>query len=283
MPTRQKRRASRARPGQSQSASGLTRVKLSPRIVSEMIAGRRVSFPTLPNEQDNGVIRKLLTAGLGDLHVDQFGRLLHQDGRSNDRRNMLLLRVALIQVYLDAAHARQYARAAENDIASARAALGSLTAAITRLGEVRPKRQRGVAGLFGSPLDDVKGLDELNEFGSRCWQIQLDLVPFAEKLDDLITTETAKSKASKAGERKKRLRFLVEELAEWWSAATGLSIAPYVQAKRLDHRPAFVVGRRGLFVEFAQALLCEIDEFTTPEVISAITNVHESFIRKRVN
>jgi hypothetical protein len=245
-----------------------------------MIAGRRVTFPTLPNEHDNGVIRKLSTAGLGDLHVDQFGRLLDQNGRSNDRRNILLLRIALIQVYLDAAHARQHARAAENDIASARAALGSLTAAITRLGEVRPQRQRGVAGLFGSPLDDVKGLDELNEFGSRCWQIQLDLVPLTEKLNHVITAETAKSKTGKGGERRKRLRILVEGLANRWRAETGLSIAPYVQAKRLGQRSAFVLGRSGLFVEFAQALLCEIDEFTASEVISAITNVHEESLKR---
>jgi hypothetical protein len=240
-----------------------------------MIAGRQI-IPTLPNEHDNAVIRRLSTAGLGDLPIDQFGRLLRKEGHSNDRQSIIALRLALIRVYFDAADARQHARAAGKDVASARAALGSLKAAIRRLGEVRPKRQRGVAGLFGSPLDDTKGSDELNEFGSWCWQIQLDLVPIAQALDRLISAETAKSKTGKAGERKKRLRILVEGLANWWKAETKMSIAPYVQAKRLDHRSAFVLGRRGLFVDFAQALLCEIDEFASSEVISTITNVHES-------
>ena len=211
MPARPKRRAARARRVRNrQSASSPTQVKLSPRTVSKMIAGRRVIFPTLPNEHDNAVIRRLSTAGLGDLPTDQFGRLLRKEGHSNDRQSILALRLALIRVCFDAADARQHARAAEKDVASARVALGSLTAAISRLGEVRPKRQRGLAGLFGSPLDDTKGSDELNEFGSRCWQIQLDLVPIAQALNLLIGAETAKSKTGKAGERKKRLRILVE-------------------------------------------------------------------------
>jgi hypothetical protein len=130
----------------------------------------------------------------------------------------------------------------------------SLKAAVAGLGEVRPRRQRGIAGLLGKPLDDIKGLDELNEFASRCWKIQLDLVPIAQELDDLITAEATKSKLGERGERKKRLRILVEELANWWNSATKRSIAPYVQAKRLDHRPAFVLGRRGDFVEVALAL-----------------------------
>jgi hypothetical protein len=140
-------------------------------------------------------------------------------------------------------------------------------------------RQRGIAGLLGSPVDDIKGLDELNQFASKCWKIQLDLVPIAQALDKLITAEIAKPKLGGSGERRKRLRILVEELAKWWNSATKKSIAPYVQAKRLDHRSAVVLGRRGDFVELALALFCEIDEFKSSEVISAITNVHESSLK----
>jgi hypothetical protein len=48
-----------------------------------------------------------------------------------------------------------------------------------------------------------------------------------------------------------------------------------VHAKKLDHRPALVIGRRGPFIDLARALFCTIDEFTESEVISAVTNVHE--------
>ncbi len=74
---------------------------------------------------------------------------------------------------------------------------------------------------------------------------------------------------------------LVEALANWWRSSTVKSLAPYVHAKRLDHRPAFVVGRRGPFVEFAQAVFSGTDEFKKSEVISTVTNVHESQLPKR--
>src|SRR6476659_1471386 len=70
-------------------------------------------------------------------------------------------------------------------------------AALRGLGEVRPKRQRGVIGSFGSPLDDIKGTEELNEFGSSCWQLQFDLEPIAKALDHLITAEIKKPRSSK--------------------------------------------------------------------------------------
>ena len=102
---------------------------------------------------------------------------------------------------------------------------------------------------FGSPVNDPKGLDELNEFGSRCLQVRMDIVPVMMALSRAIENENTKSRPGKAGERKKRLRTLVEALANWWRSLTEKSLAPYVHAKRLDHRPAFVVDRRGPFVE----------------------------------
>jgi hypothetical protein len=119
------------------------------------------------------------------------------------------------------------------------------------------------------------GLDEFNEFGSRCWDAKLKVVPIAQVLSQLIEAEVTKPKPAKSGERKKRLRTLVEGLAVWWRSVTGKSLSPYVHAKRLDHRPALVVGRRGPFIDLAQALFCKIDEFSESEVISAVTNVHE--------
>jgi hypothetical protein len=277
MPAKRKRTsANRGRVENRQLALGTARKRRAPQGISKTTTARTIFPILLPNEQDNAVIDRLSTARFGDLPIDQFSRFLRKDGRCDDPRSLVQLRFALIQVYFAAGRARNRARAAQWQIDLAQTTLTLLKDAVIRLGEVRPRRQRGIAGLLGRLLDDIKGLDELNEFGSKCWKIQLDLVPIAQALDELTTAETAKPKPSERGERKKRLRVLVEELAKWWTSTTNTSIAPYVQAKRLDHRPAFVLGRRGDFVELALALFCEIDEFKSSEVISAITNVHES-------
>jgi hypothetical protein len=274
-----KRKSARApRVQRPQSATTRTQVELGHRNAAK--TGPSLRLPLLPNEHDNAVIRRLSAASLGSLPVDQFSRLLRKDGRGDDRQTIATLRRMLIRVYFSAAETRHRARAAQWQIGLAQRALASVKTAVTGLGEVRPKRQRGVSGLFGSPLDDIKGADELNEFGSSCWQLQFDLVPIAQALEHLIKAEITKPRSSKRGERKKRLRILVEELAKWWSSATKRSIAPYVWAKRLDHAPAIVVSRSGEFVELAQALFYEVDEFTPSEVISAITNVHESQAQK---
>ena len=276
-----KRKSARApRVHRPQSATIRTQVKLGRRNAAKTIPGPNLRLPLLPNEHDNAVIRRLSTASLGSLPVDQFSRLLRKDGRGDDRQTIATLRHALIQVYVSAANTRHRTRAAQGQIDLAKRALASVKAALRALGEVRPKRQRGVSGLFGSPLDDIKGTEELNEFGSSCWQLQFDLVPIAQALDHLITAEIKKPRSSKRGERKKRLRILVEELAKWWSSATKRSISPYVRAKRLEPWPAIVVGRSGVFVELAEALFFEVDQFTPSEVISAITNVHESQAQK---
>jgi hypothetical protein len=178
---------------------------------------------------------------------------------------------------------RLNARASQGQLKSAQAGLTSLTNAINQLDQVRPPRQRGLHAVFGSPVDDPKGLDELNDFGSKCLQVGMDIVPVMMVLSRAIENEKTKYKPGTAGERKKRLRTLVEALANWWSSLTGKSLAPYVHAKRLDHRPAFVVDRRGPFVELAQAIFSGIDEFKKSEVISAVTNVHESQLPKRKN
>jgi hypothetical protein len=112
-------------------------------------------------------------------------------------------------------------------------------------------------------------------------QIKLDIAAIPMKLKQAIEIETLKPKAAKSGERKKRLRVLVETLADWWKSVTGKSLAPYVHAKRLDHRPAMVIGRSGEFVALAQAVFSELDEFSDSEVISAVTNVYESDLAKR--
>jgi hypothetical protein len=272
-------RASRLPKNDQYSGPKIVRLKLDAKALSEMIAGRRAILPSLPNLQDNLVVQKLATATIGDLPVDRFGHLFSKDGSSPRESHIIALRLALIRVYVAAANVRLYARATQGQFKSAQAALTSLTNATEQLDQVKPPRQRGLQAAFGSPVDDLKGFDELNDLGSKCSQIRMDIVPIMLDLMRAIDDEKAKPKS--AGERKKRLRTLVEALSNWWRSATGKSWAPYVHAKKMGRAlPAFVVGRRGDFIELAQALFSSIDEFKESEVISAVTNVHESQLSK---
>ena len=255
------------------------RVELDHRTLSDMIVSRSAILPLLPNTQDNLVVRSLTTTPIGDLPVDHFAELLCNKGASASDKHVIDLRLALIRIYFKAANRRIFARATNAQITSARKALNCLQQAIGHLDDINPLRQRGLQGVFGSPFDDPKGLDEHIEFSSASTQIKLDIVPIAMKLDRGIEAETTKAVAR--GERKKRLRTLVEALAEWWTATTGKSLAPYVQAKRLDHHPSIVIGRSGGFVDVARNMFSEIDEFSQSEVISAVTNVHESGLPKQ--
>jgi hypothetical protein len=262
-------------------APNIVQLELDESGLSELIAGRGEILPSLPNAQDNFAVQRFSSAGIGSLPVDRFGQLLCKPGETFGDKHIVALRLALIQVYFRAAHVRQYARATKNQIKSAHAALASLTNAIKQLDDVSPPRLRGLQGMLDRPLDDSKGLSESNEFHAKCWQIKLDIPAIAVKLKQAIEIETLKPKVAKSGERKKRLRVSVETLADWWKSVTGKSLAPYVQAKRLDHRPAMVIGRSGEFVALAQAVFSELDEFSDSEVISAVTNVYESDLAKR--
>jgi hypothetical protein len=253
----------------------ILRLKLDP----EMIAGRSDILPSLPNMQDNLVVHELSTAKIGALPVDRFGSLLCADGRSPGESHTKELRLALIQVYFAAADARRSAKASKDQLNKAKAALATLTRAIDQLDQTRPRKQRGFQGAFGSPMDDFKGLDESNDFGARCSKIQMDIVSVMMDLSGAIETEK-KFKLTTAGERKKRLRTLVEALAHWWKSVTGKSLVPYVQAKKRDDAPALVVGRYGPFIELAQALFSRTDGFKDSEVISTVTNVDESLAQQ---
>jgi hypothetical protein len=264
-----------------QRTANVVQFELDESRLSELIAGRGEILPSLPNTLDNLAVHQFSSASIGSLPVDHFGQLLCKPGETFGDKHIVGLRLSLIKVYFQAAYVRRYARATRNQIRSARAALASLTNAIEQLEDVSPPRLRGLQGMLGSPLDDAKGLSESNEFHAKCWQIKLDIPAIAMRLERAIEIETRKPKAAKSGERKKRLRTLVEMLAEWWRSVTGKSLAPYVHAKRLDHRPAIVIGRRGKFVALALAVFSKLDDFSDSEVISAVTNVHESDLAKR--
>ena len=225
------------------------------------------------NSQDSLVLETLATARLSTLPVDKFAYLLCNGDPSDDGQQIPRLRYALIRVYLGAGQARWHARGTAAQTEFAHRALASFSKALENLDKMAPRRQRGLQSAFGSPLDDQKGIDESNEFHSACCQIRQDVIPIMLRLWQAIENETAKPKT--AGERKKRLRVLVEKLADWWISVSGRLPAPYVYAKRLDGHPAMVINRQGDFIALALALFCEIDQFKESEVISTVTNVHE--------
>jgi hypothetical protein len=89
------------------------------------------------------------------------------------------------------------------------------------------------------------------------------------------------SRKDRTGERPKRLRTLVEALADWWLSYGG-TIAPTVDAKRLYKNTAFVCGRRGRFLEFAIALFDDIDDFRRSEIESAVINVYQARLSRNL-
>jgi hypothetical protein len=127
--------------------------------------------------------------------------------------------------------------------------------------------------LEGSRLNDKKGENEQNSFAAACWGIRLDIARSAHALRLAINAEA--KKPIRQGERQKRLRTLVDGLAEWWIAGGGKSIAPYVRANRRDDGPAVVHGRSGMFLTLAVLLFCGVDAFKPSEVEAAVTNVQE--------
>ena len=191
------------------------------------------------------------------------------------------LRGTLVNVYLKAVKEREASKATKNQLKSAKSALFHLGQALESLERVSTDVTGGRTGLHtlleGPPLEDKKGEQELNEFASACWKVRLDIANPSMALQSAINTE--EKKQSKAGERPRRLRTLVDALADWWHG-TGGSLAPIVDANRRDDAPAVVHGRRGRFLDLAVALFCNVDTFKESEVVAAVTNVHEKRLRQ---
>lgn len=185
----------------------------------------------LPNAQDNKVVEQLATAPSGGLKLDHFAGDLRPGKSKSQEAAVVELRLGVIQVYVAAAKFRASAMVPKDKIRSAEAALASMRKALDHLERIKPHHARGLAGILGIPSDDPKGLDEWSGFATRCWDAKLEIAKIAIALEKDIRAE--KEKPSAKGERKKRLRILLEGLAEWWVRATGKTIAPYVQAKRL--------------------------------------------------
>jgi hypothetical protein len=231
-----------------------------------------LDFLMLRNVHDHLAIDKLRSTPVGALAVDRLVR--------NDPQMVPLMRDALVEVYFRAAKARELSRATKRQISNAKSALNSLTQAIEYLERVSTDGRDGLRMLLeGRPLDDEKGEREVNQMASACWGIRLDV---ARSMHALQTTIIAESKKpTNAGERRKRLRTLVETLASWWLSGGGRSLAPYVKANRRDGDRAIVHGRSGKFLSLAIALFCNVDAFKRSEVEAAVTNVHEARLALR--
>ena len=232
---------------------------------------RRAIYPGRANHQDWIVLQKLESAPLLSLRVDEFAHFLCKDGEQPNDDTVPALRLGLITVFDSAATHRLNARVAKAQLNRSRKALSLLTKGLKRLDDVCPPMQRGLQSAFGSPVDDIKGLHELKPLAARCRQIRLAIAPHLLDLDRAIQLEDSKL----PGDRKERLRILIDFLADWWISKTGKSVAPYVVANRRDGDTAIVHGRRGDFLSLAVALFAEVDHFKELEIISAVTNMHK--------
>jgi hypothetical protein len=229
--------------------------------------GKTPNFALLPNAHDQLAISKLRSTPAGKLAVDRLVQ--------NDPKMVPVLRGALADVYFKAAKARELSRATRRQIGNAKSALTQLMGAVELLESVTSDGRDGLRMLLeGSPIDDEKGEREVNQMASACWSIRLDVMRSMLALQSAITAET--EKPVKAGERRKRLRTLVDALASWWLSAGGRTLAPYVMANRRDGDSAIVHGRSGKFLSLAIALFCDVDVFKSSEVEAAVTNVHEA-------
>lgn len=241
------------------------------------LGNRKFILQSYPNLQDHFVIERLIAAPISNLPVDECARVFCKNGKPLEESHIVALRCALIRIYLETATKRLNAKAKSSQVDSARFALSSFMTTLEHLDNVSPPRLRRLQWLFGTPTDDPSGLHEASEFHLECRQIRLEAIPVMLRLCRAIESET--SKPAQAGERKKRLRTLMEALANWWTTATGKYPTAYVKANRRDDQPAVLTGRYGAFLSMARALFCKIDGFTASEVDAAFTNVHEAYLK----
>jgi hypothetical protein len=244
--------------------------------VLDRIATGGSVMPRQPNANDNLAIQRLYRVPVGDLLVDRFA--------PDAPKPVPTFRLALINVYINAAQARLSSKATKRQLKTAATAqslleraVTSVERAVTKLDQITPPGQGGLQlAIAGSPVDDITGELELNKFASACREIRMTIAPYALALREAIRTERVKQ--TRSGERQKRLRTLVEALADWW-LSIGRSLAPTVDANRRDKAPAVVHRRYGDFLQLAVELFCYVDVFAHTEVEAAVTNVYEGRLK----
>lgn len=210
----------------------------------------------LSNGQDIEVVAKLITGGPDCQKIDALAP-----------GSPTRLRADIALVYVKAARARRRDIATKNQMILARQALSNLTLAHDRLLKIVPLGSRDLKAAFGALAKDLKGLNERNEFTDVCSEILgLDLRNAISKLETALKREAAKPR--RTGERKKRLRSLVEALAAWWTETYGVkpTITPKFQGRVL-------VGHQGQFLDLARAIFCGLDNFNDSKVVATVQDV----------
>ena len=223
----------------------------------------------LTNAQDEDVLNELEGAQFGKLAVDRFAPLIRASGES-DEVAVGRLRHEIAKIYFRAARKRAQKRASTEQLRRADQALQSFEKGIKHLEAASPEPYFALWP-FRLQTHDPKGESEVTEFSVVCSSYRSRAVGVVIDLKDAIKAERRKTVGK--GERKKRLRILVEELALWWIATTEKPVYPTVKSKRRDGAPSVVIGRAGEFLEFAKDILFELDSFNPSEVELAVGNV----------
>jgi hypothetical protein len=212
------------------------------------------------NERDLDVVEKLLTAGPDSQMIDAL---------APGSPEPLSVNIAL--VYLNAALARHGDIATKNQIRWAEQALSSLKRAHDRLLRIVPPGSNTLAAALGDIAKDLKGLDEPNEFSGVCSEILArGLAGAIFTLQAALDHEAAKPR--RVGERRKRLRSLVEALAAWWNTSRGEKPAITPELQRTSKRRV-LVGLQGEFLDLARAVFCRLDNFNDSEVTATVQDV----------
>jgi hypothetical protein len=214
----------------------------------------------LSNEQDIEVVEKLLTR-----HPDSQKIYALAPGSPE------LLAADMALVYIKAARTRQGDVATKNQIILAKRALSALARAFDCLSKIVPRGSLSLQAALGLVDKDFKGVDEPNELAAVCNEILgIGLAEATYKLQAALDRERAKPRRS--GERKKRLRSLVEALVDWWSEHRG-GVPTIIQKSKRVSKRRIVLGYEGPFLDLARAFFCKLDKFTDSEVVATVINV----------
>ena len=225
--------------------------------------------------EDRTAVKKLMVEREGALQLDRFAVNLATGG-------VAALRAALIKVYAVAAETRRSLRATKPQMVEARAASSLIEKSILHLRKVRSAEKRGLYDLFGLAPSDPEAKFELGELGLICWHVEIALVGLMKDLHVALKGEF--EKRAMRGERRKRLRTLVDALADWWESL-GKSIAPNIDVvRRGDPRtgkkePAYIYSRSGEFLELAKTVFSEIDVFAPKNVETVVTHAYRARLK----
>jgi hypothetical protein len=267
-----------------------TKIKIGKKFTSSKTTLPTEKYPlqawTTSNVQDARVCLVLAKSEWGALAIDNLFDQFKQRGSYFAALDRGQFRVDLVDLYLAAAERREKSKASSSEIKRAQNAAGNLKNAVSAIEKLVPRDNRLSLWSFlfneEQSSEDIKGHLELNELLVTCRDALGSLKPALETLQLAISAE--RRKPSQNGERKKRLRTLVEALADWWTKSTGHR--PTIITERTKPTKATLlklgqpprkqapqkIERRSDFLDFSLALLSKVDAFKESEIISAIKN-----------